>query len=160
MSKIIIKKNNAGFSLLGVIAAFFIITVGLVAVLGLANTTLKSSSLSKMRLIASGLAQEGIEVVRNMRADENWTDWHAAVSNGDYRVQYNNTNLIAFYEIPLNLNTDGLYQYDSGNNSPFYRKISLTKISNNEAKIVVEIKWQTKGQWRYLTAENKLWNWR
>lgn len=156
-----IKKNEAGFSLLGVIAAFFIITVGMVGVLGLANTTIKGSSLSKMRLIASGLAQEGIEVDRNMRADTDWTEWHTAVSNGDYIAQYNSSNLVSFFETPLKFNSiSGLYQYDSGNNSPFYRKVSLTKVSNNEAKIVVEIKWQTKGQWHYLTVEDRLWDWR
>jgi len=158
-----IKKNESGFSLLGVIAAFFIITVGMVGILGLANTTIKGSSLSKMRLIASGLAQEGIEVVRNMRSDTDWTVWHAGVSSGDYIIQYDSSSLVIFpeIEIPLKFNpSNGLYQYDSGNNSPFYRKVSLTKVSNNEAKIVVEIKWQIKEQWHYLTVEDKIWNWR
>ena len=157
----IIKKNESGFSLLGVIAAFFIITVGMVGILGLANTTIKGSSLSKMRLIASGLAQEGVEVVRNMRADTDWTVWHTTISNGNYIIQYDSSSFLPFQETPLKFNsTSGLYQYDSGNNSPFYRKVSLTKISNNEAKIVVEIKWQIKEQWHYLTVEDRLWDWR
>ena len=154
-------QDNKGFSLLGVIAAFFIITVGMVGILGLANTTIKGSSLSKMRLIASGLAQEGVEVVRNMRADTDWTVWHSGVSDGDYIIQYDSPNLIPFEEKPLRFNpSNGLYQYDFGNNSFFYRKVSLTKESNNEAKIVVEIKWKTKGQLHYLTVEDRLWNWR
>jgi len=156
-----IKKNESGFSLLGVIAAFFIITVGMVGILGLANTTIKGSSLSKMRLIASGLAQEGIEVVRNMRSDTDWTVWHTGISDGDRIIQYDSSILIPFEEKPLKFNpSNGLYQYDSGNNSLFYRKVSLTKVSNNEAKIVVEIKWQIKEQWHYLTVEDRLWDWR
>ena len=95
------------------------------------------------------------------RADTDWTIWHTGVSNGDYIIQYNSSILIPFLETSLRFDpSNGLYQYDSGNNSPFYRKVSLTKISNNEAKIVVEIKWQTKGQWHYLTVEDRLWDWR
>ncbi|MBL7053522.1 MAG: hypothetical protein ISS02_02610, partial [Candidatus Portnoybacteria bacterium] len=80
---------------------------------------------------------------------------------GNYIIQYDSSSFLPFQETPLKFNsTSGLYQYDSGNNSPFYRKVSLTKESNNEAKIVVEIKWKTKGQLHYLTVEDRLWNWR
>ena len=159
MIKII--KNESGFSLLGVIAAFFIITVGMVGILGLANTTIKGSSLSKMRLIASGLAQEGIEVIRNMRIDTGWTNWYDGISDGDYTVQYDSLSLIPFSETSLNFNpSSGLYQYGVGDNSLFYRKISLTKFGENEVKVIVEVKWQIKEQWHYLIVEDRLWNWR
>jgi len=156
------KQNQAGFTLLEVIIAMFIILVGLVGILTLANLSLKSASLSKMRLIASGLAQEGIEVVRNMRKSQlEWDDWYNGVSNGDYRVQYNSASLLSFAETPLKLDkASGLYQYDSGDRTPFYRKVTLSKISNNEVKVVVEVKWQLKGGWHYLTLEDRLWNWK
>ena len=47
------------------------------------------------------LAQEGVEVVRNMRADTDWTVWHTGISNGDYIIQYDSSNLLPFQEIPL-----------------------------------------------------------
>ena len=66
-----------------------------------------------------------------------------------------------FSETPLKLDANtGLYQYDSGDNSPFYRKVTLTKNSYREVKVVVEVKWQLKGQWYYLTVEDRLWNWK
>jgi len=156
------KYNKKGFSLLGVIIATLITSIGLVSILSLAALSLRGASLSKTRLIASGLAQEGIEVVRGIRQSyEPWDDWYNMVSTGVYRVQYNSKAFMWFSNTPLKLDkTSGLYQYGSGDNSPFYRKIALEKISDNELKVMVEIKWQTKGNWHYLTVEDRLWNWR
>jgi len=158
-------SRSVGFSLLGVIVAIFITTVGLVAILNLANIALKGASPSKMKLIASGLAQEGIELVRSMRrAEIEWDAWYSAVPNGDYRVQYDSytlSDLMSYADVPLRLDTGSrLYQYSSGSNSPFYRRINLTTISADEVRVIVEIKWQTKGRWHYLTVEDRLWNWK
>jgi len=157
-----IKSKNKGFSLIGIIVSIFIISVGLVGILGLANTSLKGAGLSKARLIASGLAQEGVEVVKNIRKSNlEWDDWYNSVVNGDYRIQYNSAALMSFSETPLNLDTtSGLYQYDSGGNTTFYRKITLTKISDHEVKVVVEIKWLLKGGQHVLIVEDRLWNWK
>lgn len=153
---------KSGFSLIGVIVAVFILSIGMIGVLDLSQASLRAASLSQTRLIASGLAQEGIEMVRYMRRTQSdWSDWYDAVSSGDYRVQYDNSSLLPFSETPLKFNAaSGLYQYDSGDNSQFYRKIGLTKISADEVKVVVEVKWQRGGAWRNLTAEDRLWNWK
>lgn len=166
--------NQKGFGLIGVIVAILIVTVGLVGILTLASMSLKGASVSKMRLIASGLAQEGIEVVRDMRRSSigsEWDNWYALISDGVYGVQYNSQCLDCCPDVwnlcPSALTTllkldkpSGLYQYISGNDSPFYRKVTLTKISVDEVKVVVEVKWQAKSDWHYLTAEDRLWNWR
>ncbi len=156
------KQNQKGFGLLEVIVAILIVSVGVVGILTLASMSLRGASVSKMRLIASGLAQEGIEMVRDMRrSNMEWDNWYALVSDGDYRVQYDSTNLMSFSETPLKLDTNnGLYQYTSGDNTLFYRKITLETISADEVKVVVEVKWPVKGDWYYLTAEDKLWNWK
>lgn len=155
------REKNAGFSLIGVIASLFIVAIGLTSVISLSSMSLKSSATSKMRLIASGLAQEGIEAVRDIRRSNiEWDDWHSSISNGDYRVQYNNTDLIAFFDTPLKINANGYYQYDSGDNSVFYRKVTFNKVSANELKLTVEVKWEIRNQWSYLTVEDHLWNWK
>jgi len=155
------KEKNKGFSLIGVMVTLFIVAVGLTSIIALTSSALNSSNASKMRLIASSLAQESIEIVRDIRRSNiEWDDWYSTISDGDYRVQYNNTSLLAFVDTPLMINANNYYQYDTGNNSAFSRKVTFTKLSANELKLSVEIKWKLKSQWSYLTVENRLWNWK
>ena len=157
-----IIKNQSGFSFIGVIVALTITSVSIVAILVLINTSLRVGNKGKMSLMAAGLAQEGIELIRDMRKSEaDWDDWYSSVSSGDYLVQHDSGSLLSFSETPLKLdNNTGLYQYDDGANSPFYRKVTLTKVSANEIKALIEVKWSFQESWQYLTAENKLWNWK
>lgn len=162
------KNSQQGFSLLEVIITIFIVAVGLVGILSLASVSSRSPFQSRMRLIASGLAQEGIEVVRDMRRSNlEWSDWEwysSAIATStvrNHRVQYNSSSLISYSDTPLKLNpSSGLYQYDSGGNSPFHRRLTLKKISYEQVKVVVEVKWQIRNNWYYLTAEDRLWNWK
>ncbi len=156
------KRKEAGFSLMGLIIAIFITAVSLVAFLAVASHSLKGASLSKHRLIAAGLAQEGIELTRFWRASySNWDGWYSIVNNRDYIGDYNDSQLFLMgAEKKLMINNSGFYQYSGGDDTPFYRKMSLTKVSNDQVKAVVEIKWNIKGDWRYLTVEDRLWNWR
>jgi Tfp pilus assembly protein PilV len=156
------KHNQKGFSLIGVIVAVFIVAISIVGILNLSQASLKGAFSSKMRLIASGLAQEGTEIIRYMRRSQTeWDNWYSSVSSGDYLVQYNSSDLLSFSETPLRFNANsGLYQYDSGSDSLFYRKITLTKLSSNEIQVAVEVKWRAGGNWHNLTVEDRLWNWK
>lgn len=159
-------SNQKGLSLIGVIISILIVSIGLVGVLSLADASIKGASVGKTRLIASGLTQEGIEIVRDIRRSHySWSDWEwygtiATSTSQDFRVQYNDTDLIGFSETLLKRDGSGFYQYDSGDDTSFYRKITLTKVSFREVKLVVEVKWQLKGKWYNLTAEDHLWNWK
>lgn len=147
--------------MIGIIVAMFITSVALVSILGLVTTSLKAAETSKMKLIASGLAQEAIEIVRDMRKGQiEWNNWYANIANGDYRVQYNSASLLSFLDTPLEIAGNGLYQYNTGVNSGFYRKVTLTKLSANEVKVLVEVKWKIKSNWSYLRVEDRLWNWK
>ena len=63
--------KSKGFTILEVITAIFILSIGVGASLSLINQTLSAATLVEQKLIASYLAQEGIEIVRNIR-DTNW----------------------------------------------------------------------------------------
>lgn len=161
------KQKEKGFTLMEIIVAMFVFSIGLVAILGLATMSLRASTTSKLRLIAAGLAQEGMELVRDVRnSNSDWDNWEwygsrATSTSQDYLVQYDDSVLLTYAETPLKLNSGtGLYQYDSGNDTQFYRKVTLTKVSSHEVKVLVEVKWSSQGQWHYLIAEDRLWKWR
>lgn len=159
-------RNQKGFSLLEVIIALFMITVGLLAILGLANYYLKTTAATKNRLIASFLAQEGIEIVRYFRENEggwDWDSWYGSDLNGIYCPQFTDTTLSSARRpnIPLKIDNSNHYQYTSGANTPFSRTMTITKLSSGkELKVSVEVKWQERGVQQSVIAEDRLWNWR
>lgn len=59
--------KNRGFTLLEVVAAIFLLLVGMTGVFAVINNTIKLMASSPYKLTAAYLAQEGIEVVRNIR---------------------------------------------------------------------------------------------
>lgn len=162
MKKIKNKKN--GFSLLEVIVAIFIITVGLGGAISLLAFVISASAVGKSQIIATNLAQEGIEVVRNIR-DTNWLEgeaWNDGLGNGDYRVQYNSLGLMAFAGNPvLNIDSQGIYLYD--NDEPtthFHRKITINNISDSEMQVISEVTWSERNRDFNVIVEDRLYDWR
>lgn len=64
-------RRNSGQTLIETLAAVFILTMGVTASVGLAIYALNTSGGIVKQIIATGLAREGLEAVRNMR-DTNW----------------------------------------------------------------------------------------
>lgn len=159
------KIKNKGFTLMEVIIAVAIVTTALAVLIALVSFSVSGVGPGKSKLIAVNLSQEGIEIVRNIR-DSNWLsykrspeNWRDGLDADDYRVQYDELALLSFSDIPLKIDSEGFYQYDSGSNTPFYRKISLEHIGNNQIKVVSEVTWQEKGRTQSVQAEERLYNW-
>ncbi|MFA5991430.1 MAG: hypothetical protein WC794_04255 [Candidatus Doudnabacteria bacterium] len=70
-NKKINKISSAGQTLIETLAALFILVMGVTAATGLAIYSFSASTSITKQIIATGLAREGIEVVKNMR-DTNW----------------------------------------------------------------------------------------
>ena len=64
-------EKQRSFSLIEVMVAITVIMVGLIGVLGLIIYNISISRASPEKVVAVNLAQEGIEIIRNMR-DSNW----------------------------------------------------------------------------------------
>lgn len=64
-------KSQYGQTLIETLAAIFILVMGITAAVGLAVYVFASSTNITKQVIATGLAREGIEAVKNMR-DTNW----------------------------------------------------------------------------------------
>ncbi|MDP3935061.1 MAG: prepilin-type N-terminal cleavage/methylation domain-containing protein, partial [Candidatus Giovannonibacteria bacterium] len=63
------KNKNSGFSLLETTVAIAILVASVIGPLSLASSSIKASSQAKNNLAAAGLTQEGVELMRNFRAN-------------------------------------------------------------------------------------------
>jgi type II secretory pathway pseudopilin PulG len=88
------KMDNQGQTLIEVIISLFIITIGIIGCLALANYSIHAGTQSREKVQASLLAQEGIEVVKNIR-DTNWIQ----IANGVSGVTWD-TNLPGTASLP------------------------------------------------------------
>jgi prepilin-type N-terminal cleavage/methylation domain-containing protein len=152
--------SSKAFTLIEVLIAITVITLGIVgfyaAITRVVSLTLSNSS----RFVASRLAQEGVELVSNIR-DTSWikgTNWDSGLTNGDYRVQYDKDTLLTYSGAPLKINSDDFYNYDSGSPTKFTRKVTISHISSDEIKVKVQITWSGKGS--PLEVEEHLYNWK
>jgi len=168
-----VKKS---FTLIEAIVAIFLITVGIVGTYSLITQTISSATFSSNKLIASYLAQEGIEIVRNIR-DTNWlkqiTDpailWDDGIPLGSWEADYTTQNFINFYNGEFLKINGGFYNYTSGTDTKFKRNITIfdkTDLSSppdeifDMFKVSVLVEWQEKGKTYQVATQENLYNWR
>ena len=171
-------KMTKGFTIMEAMVAIFIITTGIVGVSTLATQTISSAQISKDKLIAAYLAQEGIEIVRNIR-DTNWLKnftWDTNLDLGDFQTDYSSPDLTSCptpcdYGSPgTNLQflkiDGGFYNYSSlGTETKFKRKITISALAGDTSpyyrkNVKVEVFWQEKGKPYSVPAQENLYNWK
>lgn len=170
-------NNRFGFSIIEVIAAFTIIAIGLVGVLALVNQNIQAQVVNRNMLIASQLAQEGLELVRNKR-DTNWlisgNDWKTGAGAGTpsdivqdltYTIDYSGNigggvNSIDGTGANLSINVNGFYNHVVADApSPFYRLITVQD-SGDWVEVNSQVRWKERGGTKDYTASTLLYNWR
>jgi len=177
--------NKKGFTLLETLFALVIVSTGFFSVFSLAQTGIRATNASINRLIAANLAQEGVEIIRNIRdsvyvAGDDWNavanpghlDKHNCLTNHkNCRISIepgSNQLLDEDNSAYLKIDANGKYSYSSGDNSIFRRWVNLTQgggICNQIAtstdciEIDVTISWQEKGRNQDLEVEDYIYNW-
>src|ERR1700741_248094 len=136
--------RQKAFTLVEVIAAMAVLTVGLLPVFQMASLSIRLSGPIQNTLVAAHLSQEGIEVMRAARDNawlggtsfNTWADGVVAACGSGCRVQWNSNATLALSGDPAlqRDNTSGLYQYSTGSVNFFHRTVSFTKLSNAEVK--------------------------
>ncbi len=157
------SKDQQGFTLIEVLVALFILTTALTGIVVVITSNSSDAELIKNSYIASGLVQEGVEVVRNIRD----SDWHAgnefgtSLPEGDYTVEWNSRSLTPLAgKQSLKLDTGNhTYNYSSGIPTIFQRTVSITTVSPDEKKVEVTVAWSIRGVPRTIQAEDHLFNW-
>jgi len=155
--------ESKAFTLIEVTVAIFLITVGTVGAFSLIQRTIAFTSISSSQLAAAYLAQEGIEVVRNIR-DTNYLEfmpWDDGLSaTADYRLDYQSTNFPDF-GCGNYLKYDGnYYACSSDSSAKFQRKITITKPEDDQMVVSVEVSWQERGRGHQVVSQTELYNWR
>jgi len=152
-----------GFTLIETLVSLVILSVVIVPILSLSNIVAGVNMSLQDNLVASGLAQEGVEIVHAIR-DTNWFNDRAFdydLSDGVYRVEWNSTTLLELNGNPaLDLN-DGLYTYLNGTPSKFSRTVTIAKINAGELRAVSTVTWTGRGGVnKSISAESHLFNWK
>ena len=146
-----------GFTIIELIISIFILSVAVVGIFGAFSIVTILTADSVDRLTASYLAQEGVELIRNVR-DTNWlsmddckdcAEWDDMLSPAATERDY-----IRWFGLwqsrYLNIDASGFYSYNSGTATKFKRKITLSSpkdVDNNIGHIIkvkVEVSWDKK----------------
>ncbi len=160
------EKNRLcqGFTLIEVFVSLTIMTVGILGLFTLVQQTTSALPISGQRLVASYLAQEGVEIVRNLRDTNrlkqiNWSAGLTSCGTG-CEADYTSQSLPAFTGRYLK-NDGSFYNYSGTTPTPYQRKITIT-ITPGESNILmvnVEIFWSEKGRSHALSVREDLYNW-
>lgn len=159
--------TNKGFTLVEVLAATLIITLGAGGAFALTQRTLSFTTNAAFQLEASYLAQEGMEIVRNIR-DTNLLKIHKGVGatwmNGltgceaGCEADYTENSLGLSQDRFLKLNS-GLYTYTQGSDTIFKRTLTLTQPSADVLQVSVQVTWEEKNRSHAVAAATELYNW-
>ena len=159
---------NKGFTLLEAIVSIFIVTVGLGGVFALVDQTISSSQVVSSKFKATYLANEGIELVREIR-DSNFLKIHKGISGVSWdmgltgcstgcEADYNDASLAPSNYRYLKIGA-GFYNYDFGADTVFKRKITITPSGVYILNVSVEVSWQERGGPHKVTVQENLYNW-
>jgi prepilin-type N-terminal cleavage/methylation domain-containing protein len=166
-------SNNNGFTLIEVLMAMAIISIGLLGVIALVNQNLNANVVNKNYLVASMLAQEGLELVRNRR-DANWINsaphWYDGLADGLEGIDIfaiDPSGLFAvnnIYDARLYRDGDGFFVHQSAGNSEtvFFRLITIddSNLANGYLLVISELRWSSKSGESSYIADTMLYDWR
>jgi prepilin-type N-terminal cleavage/methylation domain-containing protein len=162
---------NKGFTIIELVITIFILSIAVVGIFNAFSIITILTADSSDRLTATYLAQEGMEIVRNIR-DQNWlnidardssatwSDGLEVCSNGcktDYKMANNSENPLDVWAsgetdyLKIDSSGNGFYNLTSGTNTKFKRKITITHPVDGSGtpidyimKVVVEVSWNKK----------------
>lgn len=161
-------KQKSGFTIIELIIAIFILSIAVIGIFSAFSLMVILASDGADRLTASYLAQEGDEIVRNIR-DTNWLamDAETILNPAHYttitwldglgadsncaatgcKADYADMTLLPWENNIndfLSINSAGFYNYGDGALTKFKRKLKITPITDYVVKVTVEVSWTQK----------------
>jgi len=174
---------HKGFTLIETLVAISILVLSVTGAFAAAQKGLSSATYSKNQIIAFYLADEGIEMIRNLR-DQNAlnglndsSNWLTGIAqNGGDQCYFNkkcmvdavnkilkqctsgfsNSDCDVLQQDPVN----GFYGYTSGwTDTNFTREVGITSISPNEISVLVHVTWKQGTITRQFDVRENMLNW-
>jgi len=174
------NKGRKGFTMIETLVAIFIFSASVVGIIAISASGISNATFVKQRIIAGQLAQEGVEIIRNMRDTASLYDsWEVFLNevvnkctgDGCYvDAEFENINVFECDSpnssevtgCPV-LNYDdftGAYTYGTGTETIFKRGITTELLaSNDEVIVTVAIAWPRGNKEYVVTVEENLFNW-
>jgi prepilin-type N-terminal cleavage/methylation domain-containing protein len=162
------RREKKAFTLIEVITVLLVVSLGMVGVLSLIVQNIQSQILNKDTLIAYQLAQEGMELVRQVR-DTNWRnslDWRTNLAAGTYRMDYLDSipnTALGRTDGDLSQDENGMYYSNPGGllgNKGFSRLIYLEERADEGLLVTINIYWSDHGRDYVYSLESLLYDWR
>lgn len=164
MKNIISKQNRKGFTLIEILVAVFIISVGLVGISNIISQIAVYNHDLSHRLVATYLVQEGLEIVRNIR-DANWLntangeeDWNNGINDDTcYEADFEDTSLQTPPTYQALKIADGFYKYAGTVSTPYIRIICIDNQDGETSfRVTVTVQWANGKE---IEVSENLYNW-
>jgi len=166
-----------GFTLVETLVAISIFSISILSILSVLSQGISNTTYAKEKIIASYLAQEGIEYMRNMRDDyvlytgnSGWATFKSKLTSCTSAgiCGFNNSSLVTDPSFIYNcsptcklyVNSGAYNTISSGIDSGFTRTVWMTTTANSEeVKVYSSVSWkQGSGTYNIVFSESLL-NW-
>ena len=152
------KLNKQGFTIVEVAISIFVLSIAVIGVYSAFTLVALLTSDIEERFIGVYLAQEGIEIIRNIRdtnwvLGKNWEDIRGIYDNGDCsngcQADYTaNTDTSLIFPWAggayLYIDNNGFYGYGDVTKTKFKRKIIIEETGAGAIHVSVEVSWNKK----------------
>lgn len=189
MMKFTHNRKEKGFTLVETLVAISIFTLSILAMMATLSKGISDTGYAKKKVIASYLAQEGVEYLRNIRdtymlysptAAAGWASFNTKLTaagcgntNGCYFNAdnlYSQPNPMPMTRIPFaacsttcpQLKYDpatGKYAFATGAAAGYIRKIRAVPINANETKIFSTVQWAQGSGTYTINLSESVYNW-
>lgn len=169
MKIIRLKGNKPGFSLIEIMAVLVIVSLGILGLANLATQSIQAQTVNSNNIMAYQLAQEGIEIARQIR-DTNWLQgrsWTTGLGTGTYCADYIQPALrpaAGLSQCPLYQDNQGWYRSFGAVppdvvETPFRRVVDI-EAATTTARVRSVVTWMERDRLFRYDTETILYDWR
>lgn len=157
-----------GFSLLETTIAIAIMVSAILGPMSISSQSIRSASVARNTIIASNLAQEGLELLKvyrhnNRIAGQSWMQGlDVCFSANGCRIDARDLSVQSCASVCAPLRFDDslkLYNYSSGTDTIFTRTITISNITGDEIRVRSFVRWSNQFGDQFFNLETSIFDW-